>query len=58
MHILPARNEELEPAVGPRHCHTESKCRAISEAIELSGCRSDENAVKRNKLSGRPDNLS
>jgi hypothetical protein len=58
MSILPPRDEELEQPAGPQHCQIESKCRAISEVIELSGGRSDKNAVKRNKLSGRPDNLS
>jgi hypothetical protein len=58
MPVLPARGEELEPASGPLHCHTYSKRYAITEAIELSGIRSDEDAVKRDKLFRRSDNLS
>ena len=58
MPILPAREEELEPAAGPLHDHTESKCHAIPEGIELFGYQCNEDAVMLDRLSAWHDNLS
>jgi hypothetical protein len=58
MPILLAPQYNLKPVAEPQHCHIYSKCRAIQEHIELLRVQSDEDAVKRDKLSGRTDNLS